>query len=334
MVTHDDHTAFAKQAAEAVYPVSDDTEDAEDDKGWGAKEWLSLALASGTLAAGLGAAYLYRKEIGDFLKPRIGGDSRGPLDKFTGEHLGGISPGTLTGIASGVASVIPATRKHVPGGDAYRQKTTAGLGEIITKGGTHADALTRQLSNTVVPGMTPEDTGKAVHRYISDATVNPKNVIAELSSSDDILKNPGTGKPITMPTKWSWLRDPLQRSAGREQANFMRNAKTIQDLADSARTKLYSSGHNFGSLTPAERTGLEYSKRVNETLGKGFGIDPVTKLPLEHAKSVNIASLADNLAAARGTLPSKGIGGHLRTAGMGWLVGTGANGLVNWATGH
>jgi hypothetical protein len=333
MVTHADHDAFAKQAAEAVYPVSDDAEDEEDDKGWGAKEWLSLALASGTLAAGLGAAYLYRKEIGDYLGSRIGGDNRGPVDKFTDKYTG-MAPGTLTGLGAGAAALAPVTRKNLPFGDAYRQQSTSGVVDEITKGGAHADTLARNLGNTGVPGMTPEEASKAVQLHVRDAAVNPKNVLAELSSEGDVLKGGGNAKPITSPTAWSWLKDPLQFKAKGEQSNFERNAGVVQDKADEARTLMFNSGHNQKILTPEHTRALEISGRLQQQLGKGYGLDPVTNLPLEHAKAINLRNYAENLGKARSTLPSKGIGNALIHAGIGWGAGTAANGVVNMATGH
>lgn len=332
MVTHADHDAFAKQAAESVYPVSDDDEDEEDDKGWGAKEWLSLALASGGLAAGLGAAYLYRKEIGDFLGNRIGGDTRGPLDKLTGDHLGGMSPGTLVGVGTALASALPVARRRGPLGDAHKQQTMGGYVNEIAKGGPHADILARHLGQTNIPGMTPEETSKALQTHINDAASNPRNVISELSSSKDIFKQPGAPKPILNPTRWSWLHSPLR--AGREQSNFVRNAKLVQEHADAARTVLYNTGHNFGALIPEQAKALDLSKRFQLQVAKGYGLDPVHNLPLEHSTSGNIHAFAQNLRNGQRVLPSKGLGQIAINGGIGWTIGTLGDGAVNMATGH
>jgi hypothetical protein len=339
MVTHADHDAFAKQAAEAVYPASDDEEDEADDKGWGAKEWLTLALASGTLATGLGAAYLYRKEIGDFLKDRIGGDQRGAIDKFTQEHTG-MAPGTLAAIAGGAHATITALRKS-PLGDARAQQTLSGLSDTITKGGEHGDALLKNLGNTTLPGangapQSPTDAATSIQRHIGDATSNPKNTLAILNNPNNVLDaaDVSKGTPITNTANKPWLSRMFQGTEKKEFANISNNAKLVTDKANEARTILFNNGHDMTKLTPQHRNALTIDADLHRQVGSGSSIDPRLGVVTEHAKAINAENYIGNIGKAQKTFPKLNLGKVVTRMAVPWAATTGLNGIFNMATGH
>jgi len=339
MVTHADHDAFAKQAAEAVYPVSDDVEDEEDDKGWGAKEWLTLALASGGLAAGLGAAYMYRKELGDYLGGRIGGDQRGPVDQFTSKYTG-MSPGTLAAIAGGAHATIPALRKS-PLGDARAQQTLSGLSDTITRGGEHGDALLKNLGNTTLPGangapQSPTDAATSIQRHIGDATSNPKNTLAVLNNPNNFLDSADVNKgtPITNTANKSWLSRMFQGAEKKEFANISNNAKLLTDKANEARTILFNTGHDMTKLSPQHRNALTIDADFHRQVGSGSSIDPGLGVVTEHAKAINAENYIGNIGKAQKTFPKLNLGKVVTRMAVPWAVTTAVNGGINMATGH
>lgn len=339
MVTHADHDAFAKQAAEAVYPVSDDVEDEEDDKGWGAKEWLTLALASGGLAAGLGAAYMYRKELGDYLGGRIGGDQRGPVDQFTSKYTG-MSPGTLAAIAGGAHATIPALRKS-PLGDARAQQTLSGLSDTITRGGEHGDALLKNLGNTTLPGangapQSPTDAATSIQRHIGDATSNPKNTLAVLNNPNNFLDaaDVSKGTPITNTANKSWLSRMFQGPEKKEFANISNNAKILTDKANEARTILSTNGNDMTKLTPRYRNALIAEANFHRQVGAGSSIDTGLGVVTDPSKAVNAVNYMGNIGKAQKTFPKLNLGKVVTRMAVPWVVTTAANGGINMATGH
>lgn len=327
MVTHADHDAFAKQAAEAVYPVSDDSEDEEDDNGWGAKEWLTLALASGGLAAGLGAAYVYRKEIDKALGGRIFGDSREKMSAWLQDNLGYGSFGL--GAAAGVAhGTVPALKK-LPGGPDHGIQTTGGLINKLNQGGEAAEPHLRAMGTAAgLEGSNgpraPLDAGNSVHTFAAGSQVNPSHPLAILNNKDlfdnsslvDAV-NQGTAKGPTTPdpSKQSILKRVFGNNSDPNLAIQQANAEKLVGFADSGQRKL-----DFNANTPdtTKHQALTSHEKAAHKLREGFtsGLG---------SKAVNIPGVIQGIGSAQRISTKPTIGGvTARALGYGF-AGSGAS---------
>ena len=309
MVTHADHDAFAKQAAEAVYPVSDDAEDEEDDKGWGAKEWLTLALASGGLAAGLGAAYMYRKEIDEALGGRIFGDSREKMSALLQDYTptgGAFGLGAAAGIAHGT---VPGLKK-LPGGPDHDIQTTGGLVNKLNQGGAAAEPYLRAMGTPAgLEGSNgprdPISAGNAIHTFVAGSQVDPSHPMAIMNNKDLFANqglvdavNQGTAKgPMTPdPSKQFFLKRVFGNNRDPNLAIQQANAEKLVGYADSGQRK-----RDFNANTPditkhqALTSQEDAAQKLRERFISGLG-----------SKTVNIPGVMQGIGSAQriGTKPT------------------------------
>jgi hypothetical protein len=307
MVTRADHDAFAKQAAEAVYPVSDDEEDEDDDKGWGAKEWLTLALASGTLAAGLGAAYVYRKDIDKALGGRIFGDNREKVNAWLQDNLPGGYGAFGLGAGAGVAhSMVPAL-KRLPGGVDHNIQTTGGLVNKLNQGGDAAEPHLRAMgSHAAITDdkgkiKDPLDSGRALHTFTTGATVDPRHPLAILNHQDlfnkptllnEIIQGTAKGELIEDPSKKSFVRRVFGGNSDPAAATRLKNVNALNEHMAAAQRKIEANKANAATanpgapiqLTQQEDAADKLHNRIKGNLG---------------AKSVNVPGIVTGVEAAK-----------------------------------
>jgi hypothetical protein len=318
-----------KCAAEAVYPVSDDSEDEEDDKGWGAKEWLTLALASGGLAAGLGAAYVYRKEIDKALGGRIFGDSREKMSAWLQDNTptgtGAFGLGAGLGVLHGT---VPALKK-LPGGPDHGIQTTGGLINKLNQGGEAAEPHLRAMGTAAgLEGdkgpRAPLEAGNAVHTFAAGSMVNPSHPLAILNNKDlfdnkELVNavNQGTAKgPMTPdPSKQSILKRVFGNNSDPNLAIQQANAEKLVGFADSGQRKL-----DFNANTPdiTKHQALSAQEQAAHRLREGFTSGLGSRV-------VNIVGVPHGIAGAQRISTKPTLGGvAARALGYGFM-GSGAS---------
>lgn len=350
---------FAKLAAQAIYPASDDEEARREDEEGRYSEWLKWAIGAGLLTAGAAAVFYNRDKIREAMGGRII-DSRTKLDAWLTENVGTTAAGVGGGV--GLATAFGPGRKYrLFAGDMAEQRHLPGLGrKLMQTGDEHATKLQDIIGRWAsVSGVDHRTMAARVGEMINEATSEggENTVLGRFNRSikDLYAGYDPDADPIKMVEgqKGKRLYDPSGRffqsrstklgTPHTEMQQVLTNMDSTFRDASTARQMLnqhLAGGGDFktfwGQLSPQQRTAMslegDFLRRTgisSDRLQNGVLVDP---------DGPRLSGFSNAVRSAMEIKPNKHKG--WRTAGrvalgslVGGGIGTGISTGANWIMG-